>query len=131
MQRTLGTLPWFGRRLSRAGSVFDTSGALTDKAVADQLQKFLRGFAEFAAEKRGPSPKESVLTKSGVVLESAPEVLRPQLRRPWTLPAGACILQCALSRERFFAGRLGRRDASANVREAVKQSRKRIARPMI
>lgn len=51
--RTLGTMPCFEQRLmvSRAGAAFDPSGALTDKAVADQLQKFMRGFVEFAKGK--------------------------------------------------------------------------------
>jgi NAD(P)H-dependent FMN reductase len=47
--RTLGTHPWFGARLmvSRAGSVFDESGALTDAGVQEQLQGVLHGFVEF------------------------------------------------------------------------------------
>jgi NAD(P)H-dependent FMN reductase len=49
--RTLGTRPWCGGRLlvSRANKVFDESGAITDNAVKEQLQQFLRGFVEFAA----------------------------------------------------------------------------------
>jgi chromate reductase len=48
--RTLGTRPWWGARLlvSRAKTVFDESGAVTDEAVKEQLQQFLRGFVEFA-----------------------------------------------------------------------------------
>ena len=47
--RTLGTKPWFGGRLlvSRAGTVFDETGKLTDETVKKQLQQFLRGFVEF------------------------------------------------------------------------------------
>ena len=47
--RTLNTAPWFGGRLmvSRAGSVFDQSGALTDQGVREQLQKYLAGFVEY------------------------------------------------------------------------------------
>jgi NAD(P)H-dependent FMN reductase len=47
--RTLGTRPWFGGRLlvSRAGKVFDESGALIDEAVRKQLQDFIRNFAKF------------------------------------------------------------------------------------
>lgn len=47
--RTLGTKPWFGGRLlvSRAGTVFDETGKLTDETVKKQLQQFLHGFVEF------------------------------------------------------------------------------------
>src|SRR4051795_8464583 len=47
--RTLGTKPWFGGRLlvSRAQTVFDESGQITDETVKQQLQQFLRGFVEF------------------------------------------------------------------------------------
>lgn len=46
--KALGTRPWFGGRLmvSRAGSVFDDKGAITDEAVKDTLQKFLNDFIE-------------------------------------------------------------------------------------
>jgi chromate reductase len=46
--RTLGTRPWFGGRLlvSRAGSVFDASGSMTDEKMRAQLQQFLLGFTE-------------------------------------------------------------------------------------
>jgi chromate reductase len=49
--RTLGTLPWFGRRVlvSNAVNVFDQQGKVQDAAVASQLQKFLTGFAHFVA----------------------------------------------------------------------------------
>jgi chromate reductase len=48
--RTLGTKPWFGGRLlvSRAQSVFDERGNITDDAVKKQLDQFVRGFVEFA-----------------------------------------------------------------------------------
>ena len=47
--RTLGTRPWFGGRLmvSRAGNVFDESGAIKDAAVQEQLRLFMQGFVEF------------------------------------------------------------------------------------
>ena len=47
--RTLGTLPYFGRRLlvSGAGKVFDADGKLQDAAVRAQLEKYMQGFAEF------------------------------------------------------------------------------------
>lgn len=47
--RTLGTNPWFGGRMlvSRAQSVFDEHGKMTDEAVRKQLQQFLIGFTEF------------------------------------------------------------------------------------
>ncbi len=47
--RTLGTQFWAGGRLmvSRAASVFDESGALTDTAVSEQLRQFLAGFVSF------------------------------------------------------------------------------------
>jgi chromate reductase, NAD(P)H dehydrogenase (quinone) len=47
--RTLGMRQWNGGKLlvSRAGSVFDKDGALTDAAIREQLQKFLKGFADF------------------------------------------------------------------------------------
>jgi chromate reductase, NAD(P)H dehydrogenase (quinone) len=49
--RTLGTNPWFGGRLmvSRAGSVFDESGAVKDQAIGDQLRVFMQGFVTFVA----------------------------------------------------------------------------------
>jgi len=47
--RTLGTRPWFGGRMqvSRAGSVFDAAGELTDEATRAQLRKYLAGFVGF------------------------------------------------------------------------------------
>ncbi len=52
--RTLGTVPWFEQRLmvSRAGTVFDPSGAIADAAVVDQLRRFMAGFVEFAAQRQ-------------------------------------------------------------------------------
>jgi chromate reductase len=53
--RTLGTRPWFGGRLmvSRAGSVFDGAGVMTDEKTKAQLQQFMQGFAQFAAGSGG------------------------------------------------------------------------------
>jgi NAD(P)H-dependent FMN reductase len=47
--RTLRTRPFFGGRLmvSRAGEVFDDSGALTDPKIQAQLRDFLKGFSQF------------------------------------------------------------------------------------
>jgi len=47
--RTLGTRPFFGGRLqvSRAGSVFNEAGELTDQAIREQLRKYLAGFSAF------------------------------------------------------------------------------------
>jgi chromate reductase, NAD(P)H dehydrogenase (quinone) len=47
--RTLGTRPWFGGRLmvSRAHHVFDEQGAMTDKAVEEQLRQFIEGFLSY------------------------------------------------------------------------------------
>jgi NAD(P)H-dependent FMN reductase len=47
--RTLETRAWFGGRLlvSRAQNVFDQNGTLTDRAVEEQLRKFLAGFVGF------------------------------------------------------------------------------------
>ena len=52
--RTLGTRPWFGGRLmvSRAGSVFNEAGVMTDEAMRAQLTKFMAGFAAFVASAR-------------------------------------------------------------------------------
>jgi chromate reductase, NAD(P)H dehydrogenase (quinone) len=53
VMRTLGTDLWTGGRLmvSRAGSVFDTDGKLTDDKVAEQLKAFLAGFAAHVARR--------------------------------------------------------------------------------
>jgi NAD(P)H-dependent FMN reductase len=47
--RTLGTRPWFGGRLmvSRAGQVFDASGAMVDEKIREQLKQYLHGFVAF------------------------------------------------------------------------------------
>jgi chromate reductase len=47
--RTLGTVFWSEGRLlvSRAGTVFDRTGALTDPKIKEQLAAFLRGFVAF------------------------------------------------------------------------------------
>jgi chromate reductase len=52
--RTLGADLWTGSRLlvSRAGSIFDSDGTLTDDAVRQQLRQYLEGFAAFAAARR-------------------------------------------------------------------------------
>jgi hypothetical protein len=44
--KTLGANLWSGARLlvSRAGTVFDAEGRITDPAVAESLKKFLEGF---------------------------------------------------------------------------------------
>lgn len=48
--RTLGTRQWAGGRLmvSKAASMFDAQGTLTDEATRKRLAEFVRGFAEFA-----------------------------------------------------------------------------------
>src|SRR5262245_40841339 len=47
--RTLGTKPWFGGRLhvSRAQTVFDQNGTMTDAAIQAQVQQLLAGFVDF------------------------------------------------------------------------------------
>ena len=47
--RTLNTRPWFGGRLmvSRAGTVFNEAGEMTDEKMKEQLQQFLNGFVNF------------------------------------------------------------------------------------
>ena len=52
--RTLGVTFWSEGRLlvSRAGSVFDQNGTLTDPKIKEQLQTFLRGFVEFVRDAR-------------------------------------------------------------------------------
>ena len=49
--RTLGMKPWFNGRLlvSRAGSLFDEHGNLTDEATEARLKDFVAGFAAFIA----------------------------------------------------------------------------------
>lgn len=52
--RTLGTDFWSGGRLlvSRAGSVIDQSGEITDAALRDNIKKFVAGFAAYVRAKR-------------------------------------------------------------------------------
>src|SRR5437588_6916868 len=46
--RTLGAELWSGRLLvSRAGSVFDARGEITDAAMRDNVRKFVAGFVAF------------------------------------------------------------------------------------
>jgi len=51
--KTLGTDLWAGKKLlvSRARTVFDDSGNLTDPKVAEQLTAFLQGFVTFVARR--------------------------------------------------------------------------------
>jgi chromate reductase len=51
VMRTLGTQQRFGGRLmvSRAGSVFDESGKLTDEKTREALRQFMAGFVQFAS----------------------------------------------------------------------------------
>ena len=52
--KTLGADLWSGGRLlvSRAGSVFDAQGEITDAAVRDSLAKFLAGFVAFTGGRK-------------------------------------------------------------------------------
>jgi chromate reductase, NAD(P)H dehydrogenase (quinone) len=47
--RALGTKPWFGPRIlvSRVNTAIDQNGNVTDEALQNQLQSFMRGFVEF------------------------------------------------------------------------------------
>jgi NAD(P)H-dependent FMN reductase len=49
--KTLGANLWSGGRLlvSRAGTVFDASGEITDEAVRENLRRFMAGFVSFAS----------------------------------------------------------------------------------
>ncbi len=49
--KTLGTRQWAGGRLmvSRAGSVFNEAGELTDDRIREQLRQFMDGFVRFCA----------------------------------------------------------------------------------
>ncbi|MFB2551786.1 NADPH-dependent FMN reductase [Ensifer soli] len=49
---TLGARVWSGKRLmvSRAHTLFDGEGRLTDAATAERLDAFVAGFADFAAK---------------------------------------------------------------------------------
>ena len=55
--RTLGTMPWYGRRLlvSRAGDVFNEAGWLANDATKEQLRQFIEGFVAFI--RRVPRPE--------------------------------------------------------------------------
>ena len=50
--KTLGAQVWAGDRLlvSRAGSVFDAQGEITDAAVRDNVRKFIAGFVSYIEE---------------------------------------------------------------------------------
>ena len=52
--KQLRVVPWFGPPLyvSDAGSIFDSTGALTDDGTRERLAAFLQGFAEFAGKHR-------------------------------------------------------------------------------
>lgn len=52
--RTLGTQPWFGKRLlvSRAADMFDDKGAVCDAALREQIAGFVAGFADFVGTTR-------------------------------------------------------------------------------
>jgi chromate reductase len=52
--RVLGADLWSGSRLlvSRAGSVFDTAGAIIDDRVREALARFLDGFVSYARRRR-------------------------------------------------------------------------------
>jgi NAD(P)H-dependent FMN reductase len=52
--RTLGMLPYFGARVlvSRAGTVFDQQGKLADAAVRAQVERYMKGFADFVSRHR-------------------------------------------------------------------------------
>jgi NAD(P)H-dependent FMN reductase len=52
--RTLGADLWPGRLLvSRAGTVFDANGEITDAAVRDSVARFVAGFAAHVHARRG------------------------------------------------------------------------------
>lgn len=55
--KTLGAELWPGGRLlvSRAGSVFDANGEITDAAVRDGVRKFVDGFVSYVSSRR-PAP---------------------------------------------------------------------------
>jgi len=56
--KTLGANLWSGGRLlvSRAGSVFDAKGEITDEAVRENRRKFVAGFVAFASLPSGGAP---------------------------------------------------------------------------
>jgi chromate reductase, NAD(P)H dehydrogenase (quinone) len=58
--RTLGADLWSGRLLvSRAGSVFDASGEITDAAIRDNLRKYVEGFVAHAQTRKRPGRSAS------------------------------------------------------------------------
>ena len=58
--RTLGADLWTGRLLvSRAGSVFDASGEITDAAIRDNLRKYVEGFVAHAQTRKRPGRSAS------------------------------------------------------------------------
>ena len=52
--KTLGADLWAGARLlvSRAGTVFDASGEITDAATRDNVRKFVVGFVDYVSARR-------------------------------------------------------------------------------
>ena len=52
--RTLGAQLWSGGRLmvSRAGSVIDAQGNITDAATRDAIGKFVKGYVEYVARRK-------------------------------------------------------------------------------
>ena len=52
--RTLGTRPWFGRRLAvaSAAQVFDEEGRIADEKVRERVRAFMADFAEAVARAR-------------------------------------------------------------------------------
>jgi len=58
--RTLGTHPWFGRRVlvSRANTVFDAQGTLTSDQVREQLRGFIHGFVGFVEQAQRSAPAQ-------------------------------------------------------------------------
>jgi NAD(P)H-dependent FMN reductase len=56
--RTLGTMPWFGGRLTvpNAAKVFDDHGRIIDDAIRSRLDAFVKGFIEFARQVAGGHP---------------------------------------------------------------------------
>jgi len=52
---TLGTRHWTGGRLmmSRAHTLVDANGNLTDEAMKTQVQKFMTGFVDFVKSSQG------------------------------------------------------------------------------
>ena len=54
--KTLGAALWSGGRLlvSRAGSVIDASGEITDAATRESIGKFVQGFVDYVRSLRAP-----------------------------------------------------------------------------